>query len=154
MSLSISNHLRLLSSSRHWHRLCLDLSLRHFYSTVAKIGEELAYQPLKNSNGGEKVMSLDAVTAGLKKKIGEDCGLGAILKFDFGDDGHIVLDATQVPNVISSDDIEAQCTMALSLENFMLMAEGKLDGTMAFMSGKLKIQGDMGIAMKLGPLLA
>ena len=44
--------------------------------------------------------------------------------------------------------------MALSLENFMLMAEGKLDGTMAFMSGKLKIQGDMGIAMKLGPLLA
>ena len=98
-------------------------------------------------------MSLDTVKAGLKEKIGEDCGLGAILKFDFGDQGHIVLDATQVPNVISSDDIEAQCTMALSLENFMLMAEGKLDGTMAFMSGKLKIQGDMGIAMKLAPLL-
>jgi len=99
-------------------------------------------------------MSLDAVAAGLQEKVGEDCGLGATIKFDFGDDGVLVLDATQVPNVISSDDIEAQCTMALSLENFMLMADGKLDGTMAFMSGKLKIQGDMGIAMKLGPLLA
>jgi putative sterol carrier protein len=135
-------------------RLYLDLSVRHFYSTGSNKQHELTYQLLYNSNSGEKHMSLDAVTAGLKEKIGEDCGLGATLKFDFGDDGHIVLDATQVPNVISSDDIDAQCTMSLSLENFMLMAEGKLDGTMAFMSGKLKIQGDMGIAMKLGPLLA
>jgi putative sterol carrier protein len=44
--------------------------------------------------------------------------------------------------------------MAISIENFMEMAEGNLDGTAAFMSGKLKIQGDMGIAMKLGPILA
>jgi putative sterol carrier protein len=44
--------------------------------------------------------------------------------------------------------------MVLSIENFMEMAEGKLDGTAAFMSGKLKIQGDMSIAMKLGPILA
>ncbi|MDA7853083.1 SCP2 sterol-binding domain-containing protein [Porticoccaceae bacterium] len=99
-------------------------------------------------------MSLDAVVAGLKEKVGEDCGLGAILKFDFGDDGILVLDAKQVPNVISEGDADAQCTMVISLENFMEMAEGKLDGTMAFMSGKLKIQGDMGIAMKLGPMLA
>ena len=99
-------------------------------------------------------MSLDAVVAGLKEKVGEDCGLGAILKFDFGDDGILVLDAKQVPNVISEGDADAQCTMVISVENFMEMAEGKLDGTMAFMSGKLKIQGDMGIAMKLGPMLA
>ena len=99
-------------------------------------------------------MSLEAVTAGLKEKIGEDCGLGSVLKFDFGADGILVLDATQVPNVVSNDDVDAQCTMTISLENFMAMAEGKLDGTAAFMTGKLKIQGDMGIAMKLGPILA
>jgi len=98
-------------------------------------------------------MSLDAVIAGLQEKVGEDCGLGATLKFDFGDDGSLVLDATQVPNVISASDAEAQCTMAISLADFMEMAEGRLDSTMAFMSGKLKIQGDMGIAMKLAPLL-
>jgi putative sterol carrier protein len=99
-------------------------------------------------------MSLEAVTAGLKEKIGEDCGLGSVLKFDFGDDGILVLDATQVPNVISNNDVEAQCTMVLSLENFMEMADGKLNGTTAFMTGKLKIQGDMGIAMKLAPILS
>ena len=99
-------------------------------------------------------MSLEAVTAGLKDKVGEDCGLGSVLKFDFGDDGILVLDATQVPNVISNDDVEAQCTMVLSLENFMEMAEGRLNGTTAFMTGKLKIQGDMGIAMKLAPILS
>jgi putative sterol carrier protein len=99
-------------------------------------------------------MSLEAVTAGLKEKVGEDCGLGSVLKFDFGDDGILVLDATQVPNVISNDDVEAQCTMVLSLENFMEMAEGKLNGTTAFMTGKLKIQGDMAIAMKLAPILS
>jgi putative sterol carrier protein len=99
-------------------------------------------------------MSLEAVTAGLKEKVGEDCGLGSVLKFDFGDDGILVLDATQVPNVISNNDVEAQCTMVLSLENFMEMADGKLNGTTAFMTGKLKIQGDMGIAMKLAPILS
>jgi len=99
-------------------------------------------------------MSLELVTAGLQEKVGEDCGLGATLKFDFGDDGLIVLDATQVPNTISNEDAEAQCTMVISIENFMEMAEGNLDGTTAFMSGKLKIQGDMSIAMKLAPILA
>ena len=99
-------------------------------------------------------MSLELVTAGLREKVGEDCGLGATLKFDFGDDGLIVLDATQVPNTVSNEDADAQCTMVISIENFMEMAEGNLDGTAAFMSGKLKIQGDMGIAMKLAPILA
>lgn len=99
-------------------------------------------------------MSIETVVAGLKEKVGEDCGLGASLKFDFGDDGIVMLDATQVPNVVSIDDGAAQCTMEISMENFMLMANGELDGTSAFMTGKLKIQGDMGIAMKLGPILA
>ena len=54
-------------------------------------------------------MSLELVTAGLKEKVGEDCGLGAVLKFDFGDDGILVLDASQVPNVVSNDDAEAAC---------------------------------------------
>jgi putative sterol carrier protein len=90
----------------------------------------------------------------MKEKIGEDCGLGATLKFDFGDDGILFLDATQTPNIVNNDDADAQCTMVISLENFMDMADGKLDGTAAFMTGKLKIQGDMGIAMKLGPILA
>jgi len=99
-------------------------------------------------------MSIQQVIDGLKEKIGEDCGLGATLKFDFGEDGSVTLDATQVPNVITTDNAEAQCTMEISLEHFMQMANGELDGMSAFMTGKLKVQGDMGLAMKLGPILS
>ena len=103
---------------------------------------------------GRKSMSLEMATNGLKEKIGEDCGLGATVKFDFGEDGVVFLEATQTPNVVSNDDNDAECTMVISMENFMEMAAGNLDGTSAFMTGKLKIQGDMGIAMKLGPMLS
>jgi putative sterol carrier protein len=33
------------------------------------------------------------------------------------------------------------------------MINGKLDGMTAFMTGKLKIEGDMGVAMKLQSIL-
>ena len=99
-------------------------------------------------------MSLQTVIDGLKQKIGEDCGLAASIKFDFGDQGIVILDATQVPNLVSTTDANTDCTMIISLENFMALAEGSLDGASAFMSGKLKIQGDMSIAMKLGAILS
>jgi len=44
-------------------------------------------------------------------------------------------------------------TITMTTGDFVDLATGKLDGTMAFMSGKIKIQGDMGLAMKLQSLL-
>ena len=44
-------------------------------------------------------------------------------------------------------------TIAMKSEDFIDLATGKLDGTMAFMSGKIKIKGDMGLAMKLQSVL-
>lgn len=44
-------------------------------------------------------------------------------------------------------------TINMKSEDFVDLATGKLDGTMAFMSGKIKIKGDMGLAMKLQSLL-
>ena len=54
-----------------------------------------------------------------------------------------------VPNVVSNDDQDAQCTLKMTLEDFIAMRNGEMDGMTAFMSGKLKVEGDMGIAMKL-----
>ena len=98
-------------------------------------------------------MSLQEITEGMRQRVGEDSGLGARLKFDFGDDGIVFLDATQVPNVISNDDAEADCTLKISMNDFIAMTKGELDGTTAFMMGKLKIEGDMGIAMRLQSVL-
>ena len=98
-------------------------------------------------------MSLQQITEGLRERAGDDSGLGASLKFDFGDDGIVFLDATQVPNVVTNDDAEAQCTVKMAMEDFIAMTQGELDGMTAFMTGKLKIEGDMGVAMKLQSLL-
>jgi len=82
--------------------------------------------------------------------------MNAAYAFDLsGDDGgeyHIVLKdgkgeagpgAPENPNI----------TITMASGDFVDLAMGKLDGTMAFMSGKLKIKGDMGLAMKLQSIL-
>jgi putative sterol carrier protein len=47
----------------------------------------------------------------------------------------------------------AKCTVAATDQDFLAIVNGKLNPQMAFMSGKLKIQGDMGLAMKLQQIL-
>jgi putative sterol carrier protein len=41
-------------------------------------------------------------------------------------------------------------TISMSGQDWLDMVGGKLSGQMAFMSGKLKLKGDMGLAMKIG----
>ncbi|ESP05632.1 hypothetical protein LOTGIDRAFT_205585 [Lottia gigantea] len=48
---------------------------------------------------------------------------------------------------------DATCTMSLDSTDFTKMFSGNLNPTMAFMSGKLKIKGDMTLAMKLEKLM-
>ncbi len=48
---------------------------------------------------------------------------------------------------------DAKCTVAATDQDFLNIVNGKLNPQMAFMSGKLKIQGDMGLAMKLQQIL-
>lgn len=93
--------------------------------------------------------TLEEITEAMRERIGDDCGLDSTLKFDFKGDGYIFVNAEQVPNVVSNEDAEADCTIKISVENFESLAKGDLDPTTAFMMGKLKIEGNMGIAMKL-----
>jgi putative sterol carrier protein len=99
-------------------------------------------------------MDLAAVTARINEAVGGNSGLGKTLKFDFGDVGKIFIDGASTPNTVSNDDKTADCTLQLSWDDFLNMSQGKLDPTMAFMQGKLKVLGDMSIAMKLQPILA
>lgn len=46
------------------------------------------------------------------------------------------------------------CTVSMSASDFEAMVAGKLNPTAAFMSGKLKIKGDMGLAMKLQQVIS
>jgi putative sterol carrier protein len=47
---------------------------------------------------------------------------------------------------------DADCTISANEENFMKIVNGEQNATTAYMTGKLKIKGDMGAAMKLQKL--
>ena len=86
--------------------------------------------------------------------IGANSGLGGTLKFDFGDAGSVLVDGKATPNSVSDGDGKtADCTISVALDTFEKMVKGELDGTSAFMQGKLQVSGDMSLAMKLGPIL-
>ncbi|MBY0519260.1 MAG: SCP2 sterol-binding domain-containing protein [Sphingomonas sp.] len=69
------------------------------------------------------------------------------IKFDFGNDGVILLDG--VAKAVSNDDADADTTIKISFDNFKKLAKGDLNAMTAFMMGKIKIAGDMGLAMQL-----
>lgn len=98
-------------------------------------------------------MSLESTTSKIAGRVGDDSGLGATLKFDLGDDGVIHIDGASNPNAVSNDDKDADCTVSMSLGDLEALIAGELDPTVAFMAGKLRVSGDMGVAMKLGNLV-
>ncbi|MEZ4379760.1 MAG: SCP2 sterol-binding domain-containing protein [Nannocystaceae bacterium] len=99
-------------------------------------------------------MSLEDYTSTVREKVGEDSGLDAKIKFVFNDGGVLFIDGQSRPNRVSNDDEEAHCTVKLSSEDFGSLLRRELDPMAAFMGGKLKIEGDMGVAMKLGRLFS
>ncbi|MEJ6006313.1 SCP2 sterol-binding domain-containing protein [Paucibacter sp. AS339] len=94
-------------------------------------------------------MDMQAATSALRAKVGDDSGLNAILKFDCGADGVAVIDGKSVPNSVSNEDREADCTVAITLENLASLLSGELNPMNGFMMGKFKVSGDMSVAMKL-----
>ena len=71
------------------------------------------------------------------------------LKFDCGDDGVIVL----ADGTASTQDQTTDCTIKITQDNLVKLLTGKLNPMTGVMMGKIKISGDMGVAMKLGKLI-
>jgi putative sterol carrier protein len=90
----------------------------------------------------------EAVKLLAEKMSGVD--IGGTVKFDIEGEGAIMVD----DNGVRAGDEEADVTLSADPETFQGMMEGDTNPTSAFMTGKLKIDGDMGMAMKLASALA
>merc|ERR1712176_949748 len=73
---------------------------------------------------------------------------------DAGPEGKLCIDLKNGSGSTARGDGEKpDVTITMADADFVAMADGKLDGMEAFMSGKLKISGNMMLAQKLGPIL-
>ena len=95
-------------------------------------------------------MDIQQITGSLAAKAGASTSsLGATLKFDCGTDGIVYIDGNAEPNSVDNTDREADCTVTISRENLAALLSGALNPMSGFMTGKIKIDGDMAVAMKL-----
>ena len=97
-------------------------------------------------------MTLQELTEKMKTGAGSKSAFGNTVKFATPE-GAIFIDGKSTPVAVSNDDNAADCTIKMSLSDLIDMVGGKLDGMTAFMTGKLKIEGDMSIAMQLSQLI-
>ena len=80
--------------------------------------------------------------------------IGAVYKFILEGEGGgtFVMDLKENPSVVEMDG-DAPCIITMSASDCVDMLEGRVTGQELFFGGKLRIDGDMGLAMKLEPLL-
>ena len=75
-------------------------------------------------------------------------GFDGSAKFSIEGEGSVIVDT----NGARASDDEAEVTLIATADVFQDIMAGDLDPTSAFMSGKLRIEGDMGTAMRLSSL--
>ena len=97
-------------------------------------------------------MDYKTILENVQNRAAKNSALGGTVKFLL-DGKPIFIDGTGEQNVVSEEDQEANCTISVSMDDMSKMMAGELNPMMATMMGKMKIKGDMGLAMKLQSLI-
>lgn len=93
-------------------------------------------------------MDLETIASKITERL-SGSGFSRTVKVDLKGEGAILIDG----ETARTGDGDADCTISISKENFSDLIAGELNPTTAFMTGKMKIEGDMGAAMALGQAL-
>jgi len=78
-------------------------------------------------------------------------GIDGSVRFVIEEEGAVRIDQR---GARPDDDAAADCVLTADVATFQGLLDGDVNPTSAFMSGRLKVDGDMGLAMKLGSILA
>ncbi len=90
---------------------------------------------------------IEGAVKALNERLSE--AIDGVARFDIADEGGIVIDSEGA----RAGDDEADVTLSADADTFQAILEGELNATSAFMTGKLTVDGDMGLAMKLASIL-
>ena len=95
----------------------------------------------------------DSIFNELQNKANEVDAIGGTIKFVI-DDTIVFVDGSGNKNVVSNSNEDADCTISTSATALKDMQTGDLNPMTAVMSGKVKISGDMSLAMKVQSLMS
>jgi putative sterol carrier protein len=98
-------------------------------------------------------MSMETVAAEIRGHLMQFAGLGYKVKFAFDEGGTLLLDGTVTPPTLSEEDSDADCVIGASLDNALKLMNGQLNPMMAYTMGKLRIEGSVGVALKMASML-
>jgi putative sterol carrier protein len=99
-------------------------------------------------------MTFDQITRALREHVGDDCGLNAVLSFDCGADGVIRIDGRSRPNTVTNDRAATDCTITMHTADLHGLITGTLNPTQAFLTGRMKVSGDLGVALRMQKVMA
>ncbi len=80
-------------------------------------------------------------------------GMKCVYQFRVGNAAYRVALDEGKAGVAAGEAVSPNCTVTMAEPDFLDLISGKLNGQMAFLTGKLKVAGDMGLALKLGSFL-
>mgnify|MGYP000730494431 CR=1 FL=1 len=88
-----------------------------------------------------------------KVSSGSGGGINATIKFVLDGTTIIFVDAKSMPPSVSTDDKPADCTIKVSTSDLKKIISGDMNPMMAFTLGKIKVEGNMGVALNLPKIL-
>jgi putative sterol carrier protein len=99
-------------------------------------------------------MDRDELTERLRQRAAANPPLGYRVLIDLGEDGVIFWDGTgAAPEIGDAPGEEIDSTITISADDLTKMVEGSLNPTLAYMTGRLKVSGSVGVALKISQLL-
>jgi putative sterol carrier protein len=110
-------------------------------------------------NKGENMSSTEIFTSVIGPKLNDNQekvkSIGAVYEFNITDEDKTwTIDLTKDSDFVSEGSTgNSQCQVSISSEHLQDILNKKLNPQMAFMTGKLKVKGDMGLGLKLGTIL-